>query len=171
MSSKPSNRVLALGDELRFETAGAVARYGNLDLAVLGQDRLAAGAIAAVARPSTARIALLIAEMFAQLGGERALDQRLLQLLEQPVVSGQALGLLIVSKQLIKQFRCYRRHVSLLGRVNSQKPAYTFLMNTLLRCRRLRRILVGTFQLEDISRRGLNLFRLPRREAWSSLPV
>jgi hypothetical protein len=33
---------LALGDELRFETAGAVARHRNLDLAVLGQDRLAA---------------------------------------------------------------------------------------------------------------------------------
>jgi hypothetical protein len=38
--------------------------------------------------------------MFAQLGAERALDQGLLQLLEQPVV--QVLRLLIVSKQLIK---------------------------------------------------------------------
>ncbi|MGY3690161.1 hypothetical protein ACVIGA_000241 [Bradyrhizobium sp. USDA 3240] len=34
----------------------------------------------------------------------------------------------LISKQLIKQFRCYRRHVRLLGRVNSQKPAYTFLL-------------------------------------------
>lgn len=48
---------LALGDELRLKTAGAIAQYGNLDLAVLGQDRLAAGTVAAVARPTTGRIA------------------------------------------------------------------------------------------------------------------
>ena len=50
---------LALGDELRFETAGAVARYGNLDLAVLGQDRLAAAPVAAIARSAAGRIAPL----------------------------------------------------------------------------------------------------------------
>jgi len=33
---------LALGDQLRLEAAGPVARDRNLDLAILGQDRLRA---------------------------------------------------------------------------------------------------------------------------------
>jgi hypothetical protein len=88
---------LALGDELRLETAGTVTRNRDLDLAVLRQDRLAAAPVAAIARSAAGRIALLVAEMFAQLSAERALDQGLLQLLEQPVVPGQVLRLLIVS--------------------------------------------------------------------------
>src|SRR6185437_4132024 len=65
--------------------------------------------------------------MFSQLGPKRSLDQGLLQMFEQPILAGQVFGLLIVSKQLIKKFGCYRRrsHVSLLDKVNSQKPAYT----------------------------------------------
>ena len=42
---------LALGDELRLETAGTVTRNRNLDLAVLRQDRLAAAPVTAIAVP------------------------------------------------------------------------------------------------------------------------
>src|SRR4029077_546297 len=85
--------------------------------------------VAAVAFAAACRIALLVAEMVGQLRPERALDQRLLQLFEKTAISGQVFRLLIVSKQLIQQLRCNRRigrHVSLLDKVNSQKPAYTF---------------------------------------------
>ena len=69
--------------------------------------------------------------MIGQLRPKRALDQRLLQLFEKTAISGQVFRLLIVSEQLIQQLRCNRRvgrHVSLLDKVNSQKPAYTFLL-------------------------------------------
>src|SRR5262252_1817172 len=80
--------------------------------------------------PPTAacRIALLVPEMVGQLRPKRALDQRLLQLFEKTAISGQVFRPLIVSEQLIQQLRCNRRigrHVSLLDKVNSQKPPYT----------------------------------------------
>ena len=110
---------LALGDQLRLEAAGAVARDRDLDLAVIGQDRLAARAVAAVAAAAAGRIALLVAQVLGQLRPKRPLDQRLLQLFEKPVFASQVLWLLIVGKQLIKQLRGNRRisrHVSLLQR-------------------------------------------------------
>ena len=118
---------LALRDQLRLEAAGPVARDLDVDLAVLGQDRLRARAVAAVAAAAARRVALLVAQMRRQLRPERTLDQRLLQPFEQPVVAGQVLRLLIVGKQLIQKLRINRRrrHVSLLQKVNSQKPAYT----------------------------------------------
>src|SRR6516165_11190488 len=69
--------------------------------------------------------------MPAQLGPKRALDQRLFQLFEQPVLSGQVLRLRVVSKQFVQKFRRNRRisrHVSLPLKVNSQKPTYTSLL-------------------------------------------
>jgi hypothetical protein len=45
---------LPLGDELRLEAAGPVARHRNLDLAILGQDRLRARPVAAVPLPRPA---------------------------------------------------------------------------------------------------------------------
>jgi transposase len=66
-----------------------------------------------------------------QFRAERPLNQGPLELLERPIISRQVLRLLIVSKQLIQQFGCNRRigrHVSLLFRVNSQKPTYTFFL-------------------------------------------
>jgi hypothetical protein len=81
-----SNR-LRLCDQLRFETAGPIARYRNLDLAILGQDRLRARSVAAIAFATACRIALLIAEMVGQLRPKRTLDQRLLQLFEETAVS------------------------------------------------------------------------------------
>src|SRR6266516_149415 len=122
---------LALGDQLRLEAARPVARHRKLDLAVLGEDRLRARAVAAVAAAAAGRITLLVTQVFGQLHSERALDQRPLELLKKPIFPRQVLGLLIVSKQLIQQFRCNRhvgRHVSLPSKVNSQKPAYTFFL-------------------------------------------
>jgi hypothetical protein len=67
---------LPLGDQLRFETAGPIARHRNLDLAILGQNRLRTRPVAAVAFAAACRIALLVAEMVGQLRPERSLDQR-----------------------------------------------------------------------------------------------
>ncbi|MEY9900831.1 hypothetical protein ABIA44_005005 [Bradyrhizobium sp. USDA 329] len=58
---------LALRDDHRFERAGAVARHLDLDLAVVRQQRFAACAVAAVARPAARRVALLIAKVVGQL--------------------------------------------------------------------------------------------------------
>src|SRR5215207_8599871 len=93
---------LALGDQLRLEAASPVAWHSDVDLAVLGQDRLREGAVTAVAAAATGRIPLLVAKMIAQLRAERPLNQRLLQLLEKPVRTREVFRLLIVSKQLIQ---------------------------------------------------------------------
>ena len=93
---------LALGDQLRLEAADAVAWHRNVDLAILGQDRLCARSVAAVAAAAARRIAFLVAQVLGQLGPERPLDQRLLELLEKPIVARQVFGLLVVSKQLIQ---------------------------------------------------------------------
>src|SRR5262249_21933921 len=53
---------LALGDQLRLEAAAAVARDRNLDLAILGQDRLRTLPVTAIAAPAAGRVALLVAE-------------------------------------------------------------------------------------------------------------
>src|SRR6478752_3130155 len=69
--------------------------------------------------------------MLAQLGPKRALDQRLFQLFEQPVLSGQVLRLRVVRKQFVQKFggnRRISRHVSLPLKVNSQKPTYTLFL-------------------------------------------
>lgn len=53
---------LPFGDQLRLEAAGALARHRDLDLAIIGGDRLRAHPVAAVARAATGRVALLIAQ-------------------------------------------------------------------------------------------------------------
>src|SRR5215212_7832046 len=93
---------LTLGDQQRLEAAGPVAWHRNVDLAILGQDRLRAGPVAAIAAAAAGRIALLVAKMLAQFRTKRPLNQRLLQLLEKTVRACEVLGLLIVSKQLIQ---------------------------------------------------------------------
>lgn len=66
---------LALGHQLRLETAGAT-RNRKIDFAVLGQDRFRARAVAAVAALAPGRTALFVAEMIADLCSEGPLDQR-----------------------------------------------------------------------------------------------
>jgi hypothetical protein len=78
---------LALGHDLRLEAAVAIARHIDLDRSILGQHRLGRGSVAVVARPAAGRIALLVAEMVRQLGAQRPLEQRLLELLEQAVLT------------------------------------------------------------------------------------
>ena len=69
---------------------------------VLGQDRLRAAPVAAIAAAPASRVPLLVAKMIAQLRTKRPLNQRLLQLLEKPVRTSEVFRLLIVSKQLIQ---------------------------------------------------------------------
>jgi hypothetical protein len=52
-----------------------VAWHRNLELSVLSQKRLRARPAVAVAAATAGRIALLIAQMLAQLGAEGSLDQ------------------------------------------------------------------------------------------------
>lgn len=58
---------LALAHKLRLEGASPVAWGINLDLAVLSPQTLGAGAIAAVARATTGRIMLVVAEVLVEL--------------------------------------------------------------------------------------------------------
>jgi hypothetical protein len=95
---------LSFGDQQWLEAAGPIAWHGYVDLALFGQDRLRAGAVAAIAAAAAAagRVTLLVAKMIAQLRTKRSLNQRLLQLLEKPVRTCEVFRLLIVSKQLIQ---------------------------------------------------------------------
>jgi hypothetical protein len=95
---------LALGHDLRFKGAITIARHLDLDRSVLGQDRLGRGPIAVVARPAAGRIALLVAEMVRQFGAQRSLEQRLLELLEQAVLTQQVFRLLVARQKLVKMF-------------------------------------------------------------------
>src|SRR5437773_5072009 len=73
---------LAFGDQQWFEAAGPVAWHGDVDLAILGQDRLRAGAVTAVAAAAPGRASLPVAKMIAQLRAKRPLNQPLPPLLE-----------------------------------------------------------------------------------------
>ena len=95
---------LALGHDLRLEGAVAIARHVDIDRSVLGQHRLGIAAVAVVAGPPAGGIALLVAEMMRQLGTERPLEQRLLELLEQAVFAQQVFRLLIAGQKLVKMF-------------------------------------------------------------------
>ena len=64
---------LALGDDYRFECAGAIARH--LDLALVRQQRFAARAVAAIARSTARRVALLITKVVGQLRTQRTLQE------------------------------------------------------------------------------------------------
>jgi len=94
---------LPFGDDLRLEAAVAVARHGDLDRAVLADHRLARIAVAAVAAAATGRVALLIAEVLAQLGAERPFEQPSLQFSEQPILAEQILRRVIPLQQLLNQ--------------------------------------------------------------------
>ena len=92
---------LVLGDQLRIEGGQPIARDLQLDLAGVGQNRLAAIAVAAVAG-FTLRV-----EMMVHLGIQRPLGQRLLQLVEQAILGEGGLGI-SPSQQLIQNVIGYR---------------------------------------------------------------
>lgn len=81
---------LVLGDQLRIKAARTIAGHLDLDLASVGNDGLAAIAIAAVAD------LVLMSKMMVHLGIERAFGQCLLQRIQQTAVlksrSGVATG-------------------------------------------------------------------------------
>src|SRR5579863_4092991 len=93
---------LPLGDQPRFERTGAVARYLNLDFALIRQNRLRARAVAAIAAAAARRIALLVAKVIAQLRSKRPLDQRLLETPENPVLVRQVFRFRIATQYLIQ---------------------------------------------------------------------
>jgi len=95
---------LALGHDLRLEAAVAITRHLDLDRPVLGQHRLGGGPVAVVARPPAGGIALLVAEMVRQLGAQRTLEQRLLELLEKAILAQKVLRLLVAGQKLVKMF-------------------------------------------------------------------
>ncbi|KDE96751.1 hypothetical protein Y900_029350 [Mycolicibacterium aromaticivorans JS19b1 = JCM 16368] len=87
---------LAFLDDLRLEGRCPIARHVKFDRAGgVGQHRLGAGAVADVARPRLGRVVFLIAEVLGHLLIERGLEDRLGQLLEQPVGPGQRQALLL----------------------------------------------------------------------------
>ena len=65
---------LPLGDQMRLEATGAIAGDRNLDLTILGQDRLRARAVAAVAGTATGGITLLVTQVLGQLATKRPLN-------------------------------------------------------------------------------------------------
>src|SRR5215218_9312514 len=75
---------LALGDQLRLEAASPVAWHSYVDLALLGQDRLRAGAVTAIAAAAAGRVPLLVAKMLAQLRTKRPLNQAFFSCLKSP---------------------------------------------------------------------------------------
>ncbi len=101
---------LALGNDRRLEAAVAVARNRQLDRAVLGQHRLAGMAVAAVAAAAPRRVALLVAQVVAQLGAQRPLQKRLLQLLEKPLIAQKVFRCLVVGQQLVQKLGSQCRH-------------------------------------------------------------
>jgi hypothetical protein len=80
---------LPLGDKLRLEAAVAVARHGQFDRAVVAEHGFARMPVAAIAGAAPGRVALLVSQMLAQLGAQRAFQQPLLQLPEQPFLAEQ----------------------------------------------------------------------------------
>jgi len=87
---------LALGHDHRLEAAVAITRHRKLHLTVLGEHRLVRMAVAAGACAPPDRIALLVAQVITQFGAQRALQKRLLQLLEQPVIAQKVFRCLVI---------------------------------------------------------------------------
>src|SRR5690606_28624372 len=88
---------LVLGDQLRLERPGAVAWHINAQRTIVGQHRLAAASVAAVAAPT-----LGVGQVKAQLGPQRPLDHGLLELLENGLDPGRIHR---ARDQLLKKFR------------------------------------------------------------------
>src|SRR5215510_2024765 len=101
--SNPSSRVCPFatifGSKLPLR-----ARHRDLDRPVIADHGLARIPIAAVAAAAAGRIALLISQMFAQLGTERTFQQALLEFLEQPLLAEQILRRAVALQQLLDEF-------------------------------------------------------------------
>lgn len=86
----PRQAPLPLTDDLRLERARPVPRHIDLHRAVaVGHDRLRPSAVTDVARPDTGLVVLFVAEVLGHLLVQHGLQDRLGQLLEQPVRARQ----------------------------------------------------------------------------------
>ena len=88
---EPNEPALALFDDLRLKGPVAVTGSVDLDLAVLGDQRLGRCAIALIGRPARRLAVRLVANVVGQLDLHRPLDQPLGQLGEQPTGPGDLL--------------------------------------------------------------------------------
>src|ERR1700730_9699220 len=110
-SSKPSSLVCPLaticGSKTPLRSPGIarslspLARYRELDRAVVAEHRFARMAVAVVSAASAGRVALLVPQMLAQLGTQCALQQFLLELFEEPLFTEQILRGAISLQQLL----------------------------------------------------------------------
>jgi hypothetical protein len=65
---------LMLADDLRLKAALAIARHLNAHRAIVGDDRLAAGAVSLVALAFWLALTLTVTQVIAHLGAHRSLD-------------------------------------------------------------------------------------------------
>src|SRR5205814_3305457 len=119
---EPVEPGLSLRHDLPLEASLAVARHRDLDRPVIADHRLARIAVAAVAAAAPSRVALLVSQMLAKLGAERAFQQSLLQFLEKPLLAEQILRAAIPLQQLLDNLvsdrLCHVREPLLLHRVS-----------------------------------------------------
>src|SRR5690606_3185914 len=107
-------------------SACAITRNRQVNLAVFGQNRLRGMPVAAVAAAAAGRIPLLVSQVVRQLRSQRPLHQRLLQLLEQPLIAQKIVRVLNPRQQLVQQLRLDLRHLSVPpSSVGTQNRAYT----------------------------------------------
>ena len=97
-SSRPGQAPLVLLDDLRLERPGSIPRPGDLDRAVIGQERLCRGAVARVAGAARRGVAVLVAQMPAQLALQRPLHQPAGQI-AQKAAGAQDLRLAVLAGQ------------------------------------------------------------------------
>src|SRR5580700_11198819 len=92
---------LPFRNDLRLKGAVAVARHRDLDGTLVADHRLARIAVAAVAAGAAGRVALVVAQMLAQLGAERPFQKAFLEFLEQPLLAEQILWRAVALQQLL----------------------------------------------------------------------
>src|SRR5688572_17687367 len=100
---KPREPRLMLRHDLRLERAAAVPRRLKLHLAEVALQLLLRRAVPAVAAVVAGRVVPAVPKVLIELGIHRPLEQRLRELLQQPVFANNLLRLLVVAQQLIDQ--------------------------------------------------------------------
>jgi hypothetical protein len=86
---EPSRPPDPLGDQARLEGAGPVPRGRQSHVSDLGRQRLGHGAVTAIGAPPARRVALLVAEVLGQLGGQATLEHSLDHLGQESTLAGE----------------------------------------------------------------------------------
>lgn len=97
-------------DFLRGDNERGARVAFELEFAVAGQHALTVVAVARVAAAAAGDLVLFVAQVLGHLGVEHLLHHRLLQLLEQPVVTQQLARVVHRCQQLLDQFLLLARH-------------------------------------------------------------